>query len=81
MIRAEDLLIDDEIQNRIKEELQSCETDVNIISAYCKMSTLQYFDSCISNDVRKRLLVRFLPSDISSGATDKEIYYYCKNNN
>lgn len=35
----------------------------------------------IKPGLKKSLLVRFLPSDISSGATDKEIFNYCNRNN
>lgn len=81
MISERDLIIDSEIKERIQQELSCCTTDVNIITAYCKLSSLKFFDQFISPGIRKRLLVRFLPSDISSGATDKEIYNYCTDNN
>lgn len=76
-----DILLSDEIENVLKTELPKCETEVNIVSAFCKVSTLELLDSFINSNVKKRLLVRFLPSDIASGATDKEIYDYCIRNN
>lgn len=76
-----DILLSDEIERVLKTELPKCETEVNIVSAFCKVSTLELLDSFINLNVKKRLLVRFLPSDIASGATDKEIYDYCIRNN
>lgn len=73
------ILISSEVENKLKETLPNCKSDLNIISGFCKLSTLQFIDSLINNDIKKRLLVRFLPSDLSSGATDKEIYSYCIN--
>jgi len=76
-----DILLSDEIESVLKSELSICNTEVNIVSAFCKVSTLELLDSFIKPNVKKRLLVRFLPSDIASGATDKEIYDYCIRNN
>lgn len=75
------ILLSNEIEEVLKVELAKCQTDVNIVSAFCKVSTLKMLDSFISQKVKKRLLVRFLPSDIASGSTDKEIYDYCIRNN
>lgn len=71
------IILSNELEEILKVELPKCETEVNIVSAFCKVSTLELLDSYIEKGVRKRLLVRFLPSDISTGATDKEIYNYC----
>lgn len=71
------ILLSSELEDVLKVELPKCKTEVNIVSAFCKVSTLELLDSYIVKGVRKRLLVRFLPSDISAGATDKEIYSYC----
>ena len=71
------ILLSNELENVLTIELKKCKTEVNIVSAFCKISTLELLDSCIKKGVKKRLLVRFLPSDISAGATDKEIYNYC----
>lgn len=72
-----DIVLSDEIENVLKSELSICNTEINIVSAFCKVSALELIDSFIESNIRKRLLVRFLPSDIASGATDKEIYDYC----
>lgn len=74
------LLLSKEVEEKLSIELPLCTKDVNIVSAFCKLNTLKKIDSLIKPNVTKRLLVRFLPSDIISGATDKEIYEYCKNN-
>lgn len=70
-----------ELENVISEELKKCESDVLIISAFCKINTLKFIDNYANSNLKKRLLVRFLPNDINSGATDKEIYSYCVENN
>lgn len=75
-----EILISSEVEEKIVEELSKTSKDINIVSAFCKKSTLSLIDKNVNGDVKKRLLVRFLPSDISSGATDKEIFSYCKEN-
>lgn len=76
---SNDILISNEVEATLEIILPQCKKDINVISGFCKVQTLKYLDSLIGSDIKKRLLVRFLPSDISSGATDKEIYEYCKN--
>jgi len=75
------IILSQEMEQLLREELQKCTEEVNIVSAFCKLTTLKIIDSFIKSNIRKRLLVRFLPSDIASGATDKEIYDYCIRNN
>lgn len=77
---SNDVLISNEVEKTLEVILPQCKSDVNVISGFCKVQTLKYVDGLVGNNVKKRLLVRFLPSDISSGATDKEIYAYCKQN-
>lgn len=72
------ILISSEVEKTLEAILPTCKKDVNVISGFCKVHTLEYLDSLIQkNGIKKRLLVRFLPSDLSSGATDKEIFSYC----
>lgn len=78
---SNDILISSEVEKTLEKILPACKNDVNVISGFCKVQTLKFVDSLVSGNVKKRLLVRFLPSDIASGATDKEIYNYCLNNN
>ena len=80
-IQMNDILISDDVQNTLKEIIPLCKSDLNVISGFCKLHTLEFIDKLVSNPISKKLLVRFLPSDITSGATDKEIYSYCKNHN
>lgn len=73
------ILISSEVEKTLEKILPICQKEVNVISGFCKVHTLEYLDSLIqTQNVKKRLLVRFLPSDLSSGATDKEIFSYCK---
>ena len=76
----DDILISGEVEEKLKIEVPACASDFNVVSGFCKLQTLKFLDSLCRKGINKRLLVRFLPSDISSGATDKEIFEYCKNN-
>lgn len=65
------ILLSNEILDSIKKELQHAESSVRIITAYCKASTFDYLNNCISNKVLdKKLLVRFRLDDILKGSTD-----------
>lgn len=75
-----DILISGEVEEKLKLEVPACASDFNVVSGFCKLQTLKFLDALCRKGINKRLLVRFLPSDISSGATDKEIFEYCKNN-
>ena len=75
------LLFSDEIKNQLECELKRAENDIQIISAYCKKGAILFVEDCIVNPMqRKRLLVRFAFADIVSGASDLEVYEYCRNN-
>lgn len=75
-----DILISGEVEEKLKIEVPACAADFNVVSGFCKLQTLKFLDALCQKGINKRLLVRFLPSDISCGATDKEIFEYCKNN-
>lgn len=65
------ILFSNEILNSVKNELRLATDSVQIITAYCKESSLQYLDECINKNVKnKRLLVRFRMDDILKGSTD-----------
>lgn len=65
------ILFSNEILNSVKNELRLASDSVQIITAYCKDSSLQYLDECINQNVKnKRLLVRFRMDDILKGSTD-----------
>lgn len=75
------LLFSDEIKNQLECELKRAENDIQIISAYCKKAAIKFVDDCILNPMqRKRLMVRFSFADIVSGASDLEVYEFCRNN-
>ena len=73
------ILVSQKILDRIKSELSRSTESFLLISAYCKRPLVEFFDSCISSEkIEKKLVVRFQPEDIVSGASDLEIYPYCK---
>lgn len=75
------ILVSQKILDRIRDELSTSTESFLLISAYCKLPLVKYFDSCIVNtSIEKKLVVRFRPDDISSGASDLEIYPYCRDN-
>lgn len=75
------LLFSEEIKNQLESELMRTENDIQIISAYCKKAAIKFVDDCILHPMqRKRLMVRFSYADIVSGASDLEVYEFCRNN-
>lgn len=75
------ILISQKILKRICDELSRCTESFLLISAYCKLPLVKYFDTYIANaGIEKKLIVRFRPDDIISGASDLDIYPYCKEN-
>lgn len=73
------LLVSREILERIRDELSRTVDSFLLISAYCKLPLVEFFDSCILNpNVEKKSVVRFRPGDILGRASDLEIYPYCK---
>lgn len=73
------ILISNEILTKICEELSKSTESFTMISAYCKLPLVEYFDTRIrKNGLSKNLIVRMRPDDILSGATDLELYPYCK---
>ena len=76
------LMFSSEFMENITAELAKANNSVQIISAFCKKEAIKFFDQGINNSVaEKTLLVRFSLSDIISGASDLDIYEYCKTNN
>ena len=72
-----------EAKMAIEKEVFEAKGNLHIISAFCKTHTLKtLIDGNLSSDkLIKKLLVRFLPTDILSGATDLKLYEYCKKHN
>ena len=75
------ILVSQKILDRISDELSKSTESFLLISAYCKLPLVKYFDTCISNiGIEKKLIVRFRPEDILFGASDLDIYPYCRDN-
>ena len=74
-----EIIYHDRIKTILEQEFIKVRDNLQIISAYCTRSALEYVDSIIfSTPINKRLMVRFRLDDILSGATDFSIYEYCK---
>lgn len=68
------ILFSNAILDSVKRELQNATDSVQIITAYCKDSSLKYLNRYIRDSVtNKRLLVRFRMDDIIKGSTDFSI--------
>ncbi len=72
------ILISQQILDRICEELSNVTESFTLISAYCKTPLVEYLDTFIDRPLVKNLIVRLKPEDILAGATDLELYPYCK---
>lgn len=76
------ILFSNQIKVQLTKELLESKESVQIISAYCKESALEFFEHNLSDSLtEKKLMVRFSLGDILSKATDFTLYEYCKNNN
>lgn len=65
----------------IKKELQVVKSELLIVSAFVKLNALKKIDSELcTNNIDKKILVRFRKEDILYGSTDIELYNYCKEN-
>lgn len=68
-----------EVQQKIAQEVSSATTHLQIVSAFCKVEAVEFVDRHINTSLQtKKLMVRFLLSDILSGASDFGLYEYCK---
>lgn len=73
------LLTTVETRNVIASQVASATDTLHIISAFCKESAMSFIEANIKNELsEKKLMVRFLLSDILSGATDYSLYEFCK---
>lgn len=62
------ILVSQTILNRIHDELSKSTESFLLISAYCKLPLVKYFDQCITNEnITKTLIVRYRPEDITAG--------------
>lgn len=75
------LLSTHEVKQKIVDEVSHATDNLQIISAFCKLPAIKFIDENISRPIKsKKLMVRFLLSDILHGATDFELFDYCKAN-
>jgi len=73
------LLTTSETKNEIIKQVSQAQEQLQIISAFCKIPAIELLDNNICNSLNsKKLMVRFLLSDIIQGATDLTLYEYCK---
>lgn len=73
------ILISQQILHQICEELSNSTESFTLISAYCKTPLVEYLDSFIApRPLVKNLIVRLRPEDVLAGATDLELYPYCR---
>lgn len=75
------LLYTRNIQDELITQLEQVTDSIQIITAYCKLNAISLIERHIPNSIdMKRILVRFRLGDILSGATDIELYDFCKRN-
>lgn len=75
------ILFSNEILDVVVNELHKATDSVQIITAYCKESTLKYLNKEINSKVsEKKLLVRFRLDDVLKGSTDFGILDYAIEN-
>ena len=73
------LLTASEAKDKIAEQVSIATDTLQIISAYCKIPAVEFIDKNICNTLKeKKLMVRFLLSDIINGSSDLSLYEYCK---
>lgn len=74
------ILISKDFTDSLISDITASTNKISIISAFCKVETLKYLDNYISDNVTKRILIRFRLEDLLSKATDLELYDYCVQN-
>ena len=68
-----------EFNKKLVEEISNVTDELHVVSAFCKKDAVKYVDDNIKHVLKsKKLLVRFLPGDIINGATDLDLFNYCK---
>jgi len=73
------MLFSKEIKLEILNELKNTNNNLQVITAYCKKSAIEFIQNNITNPIEnKRLMVRFTFDDIVSGASDLDVYEFCK---
>ena len=70
-----------EFKEKLIEEISKATDELHVVSAFCKKDAIRFVDDHIKHVLKsKKLLVRFLPGDIINGATDLDLFEYCKKN-
>lgn len=73
------LLTTSETKYKIAEQIKTATEHLHIVSAFCKIPAVEFIESNIQNSIAdKKLLVRFLLSDIINGVTDFSLFEYCR---
>lgn len=73
------LLTTSEAKHKIAEQIASATKNLQVISAFCKIPAIEFIDSKIKYPLQsKKIMVRFLLSDVLNGASDLSLYEYCK---
>lgn len=73
------ILFSNEILPELIKELNNAKENVSVISAFCKIDILKFFDQHIYlPNIEKKIIVRFSMADVMSKITDFDIYTYCK---
>lgn len=75
------LLLSEEILPAICRELDKSRNSVQVVTAFCKLPAIEKLSKHISSTVsEKRILIRFLLSDLIGGSTDFMVLDYCMRN-
>ena len=74
-----ELLFTEDIKKQIRSELENTKTHLHIITAYCKIDAIHFVEESLKSIIpTKKLLVIFRLDDIIKGASDLQVYEYCK---
>ncbi len=72
-------LISTEIKNQIESEISVTQYSITILTAFCTKKAIEFIENQLPKNIqKKRILVRMNMTDVISGATDLEIFPYCK---
>lgn len=70
-----------EFRKKLASEAAQAQEELHVVSAFCKKDAIAFIDSNLRHVLKsKKLLVRFLKKDVICGATDLDLYDYCKSN-
>lgn len=76
------ILFSKEFMSALLDELNNTQSEINVISAFCKESVIEFINSHLNQNVKKKnLMVRYRLEDLLKGVTDFSIYKFCKEHN